>query len=170
MMRWIVRSSLKSRGLVVAVAAVVLFLGITQLRDMPRDVLPEFVRPTVNVQTEALGLSAPEVEQLITVPLEADLLNGVAWLEKIRSESIPGLSSITLIFQPGTDIIRARQLVSERLSLAYALPNVAQPPVILQPQSAKSLADIQSPNRHAPITKSARNMPSVAVVWIQLVS
>ena len=86
MMRWIVGSSLKSRGLVVALAAVVLFLGVTQLREMPRDVLPEFARPTVEVQTEALGLSAPEVEQLITVPLEQDLLNGVPWLDQIHSE------------------------------------------------------------------------------------
>ena len=53
-------------------------LGITQLRNAPVDVLPEFTPPYVEVQTEALGLSAEEVEQLITVPLEADLLNGVA--------------------------------------------------------------------------------------------
>ena len=61
---------------------------------MPRDVLPEFGPPTVEVQTEALGLSADEVEQLITVPLEQDLLNGVAFLDFIRSESVPGLSKI----------------------------------------------------------------------------
>ena len=138
MMRWIVRSSLKSRGLVVAVAAVVLFLGITQLRDMPRDVLPEFVRPTVNVQTEALGLSAPEVEQLITVPLEQDLLNGVPFLDLIHSKSVPGLSSIELIFKKGTDLARARLVVNERLTQAVALPHVSLPPQMLQPLSSES--------------------------------
>ncbi|MFL5663201.1 MAG: efflux RND transporter permease subunit, partial [Ktedonobacteraceae bacterium] len=91
----------------------------------------------MEVQTEAPGLSASEVEELVTLNLE-ELLNGTPWLQSIRSTSVPGLSSITLIFQPGTDIIRARQLMSERLSLAYALPNVSQPPVILQPLSATS--------------------------------
>ena len=138
MMRWIVRSSLKSRGLVVAVAAVVLFLGITQLREMPRDVLPEFVRPTVNVQTEALGLSAPEVEQLVTVPLEQDLLNGVPFLDLIHSKSVPGLSSIELIFKKGTDLARARLVVNERLTQAVALPHVSLPPQMLQPLSSES--------------------------------
>src|SRR5207248_11648568 len=81
--------------------------------------------------------SAPEVEELVTFNLE-ELLNGTPWLQTIRSTSVPGLSTITLIFQPGTDIIRARQLVSERLSLAYALPNVSQAPVILPHLSATS--------------------------------
>ena len=66
----------------------------------PVDVLPEFSPPHAEIQTEALGLSAEEVEQLITVPLEQDLLAGVPWLDTMRSESIPGLSSIELIFRP----------------------------------------------------------------------
>ena len=86
--------------------------GTLQLRHMPVDVLPEFSPPYVEIQTEALGLSAEEVEKLITVPLEHNLLNGVAWLEKIRSESVSGLSSVTLIFEPGTDLYRARQMVA----------------------------------------------------------
>jgi CzcA family heavy metal efflux pump len=137
MMRWIVEWSLKFRLLVVALAVAMIFVGITQLRTMPVDALPEFAPPYVEVQTEAPGLSAAEVEELVTLNLE-ELLNGTPWLQSIRSTSVPGLSSITLIFQPGTDIIRARQLMSERLSLAYALPNVSQPPVILQPLSATS--------------------------------
>ena len=68
---------------------------------MPVDILPEFSQPYVEVQTEALGLSAAEVEALITVPLEADMLNGAPWLEEIRSQSIPGLSSIVLVFRAG---------------------------------------------------------------------
>jgi CzcA family heavy metal efflux pump len=136
-MRWIVGSSLRFRGLVVAVAAVVLFVGITRLRDAPVDVLPEFAPPTVEIQAEALGLSAVEVEQLITVPFEQDLLNGLAFLDEIRSESLPGLSRIQLVFEPGTDLFRARQMVTERLAEAQvALPGVSKPPQMLQPLSS----------------------------------
>ncbi|MBI5031563.1 MAG: efflux RND transporter permease subunit [Chloroflexi bacterium] len=138
-MRSIITICLQFRFLVVILAAVVMFLGITQMRTMPVDVLPEFSPPYVEIQTEALGLSAEEVEELIAVPLEQDLLNGVAWLDTIRSESVPGLSSVTLIFEPGTDLYRARQMVNERLSqAAVGLPHVSKSPVMLQPTSATS--------------------------------
>ena len=101
-MRWMVGVSLKFGLLVAALAAGIILVGITQLRSMAVDVLPEFAPPHVEVQTEALGLSAEEVEQLITVPLEQDLLNGVPWLAEIRSESLPGLSSVVMTFDPGT--------------------------------------------------------------------
>jgi CzcA family heavy metal efflux pump len=135
--RWIVGSSLKFRLLVLAAAAAMLAVGISQLRDMPVDVLPEYGPPTVEVQTEALGLSAVEVEQLVTVPLEADLLNGVAFLEDIRSESIAGLSRILLVFEPGTDLYRARQVVAERVAESHvALSGVSRPSQMLQPLSS----------------------------------
>ena len=139
MMRWIVGSSLKFRGLVVAIAAGLLVLGITQFDDTPLDVLPEFRGPTVEVQTEALGLSAEEVEQFVTVPLEQDLLNGVAFLEEIESASLPGLSSVVMTFELGTDLLDARQVVAERLTQAVGtagLPEVAKPPQMLQPLSS----------------------------------
>ena len=139
MMRWIVGSSLRLRLIVVPVAAALLLVGFTQLRNLPRDVLPEFTPPLVDVQAEALGLSAAEVEQLVTVPLEQDLLNGVAFLDQIRSESLPGLSRIELIFKPGTDVLKARQLVQERLIQAPGgIPNVSKAPVMLQPLSSTS--------------------------------
>ena len=136
MMRSLIVASLKFRLLVVAVAAATAVVGVNRLRDMPVDVLPEFAPTTVEVQTEALGLSAPEVEQLITVPLEQDLLNGVAFLDDIRSESVPGLSRILLVFEPGTNLFRARQVVAERLTQAHALPQVSKPPQMLQPLSS----------------------------------
>ena len=105
-------------------------------RACPWTSCPSSCPPTVEIQTEALGLSAAEVEQLITVPLEQDLLNGVAFLDDIRSESVPGLSRILLVFEPGTDIFRARQVVAERLTQAHALPNVSKPPQMLQPLSS----------------------------------
>src|SRR3989304_2887932 len=138
MMRWIVGASIQSRLLVIAVAVGMMWFGITQLREMPVDILPEFSQPYVEIQTETLGLSAAEVEALITVPLEADMLNGAPWLKEIRSESIPGLSSIVLIFEPGTDVMRARQMVIERLTEVHSLPNVAKPPVMINPVSSAS--------------------------------
>ncbi|SDK91181.1 Cu/Ag efflux pump CusA [Arthrobacter sp. ov407] len=138
MMSAIVRWTLQFRLLVLAAAAGILALGLTNLPSMSVDAFPEFAPPQVEIQTEALGLSAAEVEQLITSPMEADLLNGVAWVEAIRSKSVPGLSSIQMVFKPGTDILRARQLVSERLTQARALPNVSAAPVLMQPLSSTS--------------------------------
>src|SRR5437667_12307367 len=124
MTRRVVAASLKFRLLVLVAAVGMLVVGVTTLGHVPVDTYPEFTPPTVDIQTEALGLSAAEVEQLITVPLEADVLNGVAWLKTIRSQSVPGLSSITLLFQPGTNLLKARQMVQARLSVPAALPNV----------------------------------------------
>ncbi len=137
MFRWIIASSLNLRFLVLAAAAALVAFGSVQLRKMPVDVFPEFAPPVVQVQTEALGLSATEVQDLISMNLE-ELLSGVPWLKSIRSESVPGLSSILMTFERGTDVMRARQMVQERLTLAYTLPNVSQPPTILQPMSATS--------------------------------
>jgi Cu/Ag efflux pump CusA len=122
---------------VAVAAAVVLIFGVNQLRRAPVDVYPEFTSPQVQIQTEAMGLSAAEVESLITVPMEAEL-NGVPWVDTIRSESVPGLSSINLIFHRGTDISRARQLVTERLAQGPGVAKVGSPPVMIQPLSSDS--------------------------------
>jgi Cu/Ag efflux pump CusA len=105
---------------------------------MPVDVLPETSPVVVDVQTEAAGLSAPEVESLVTVPLEKNLLEGVLGVTDVTSDSVPGLSAIELHFAPGTDLLHARQLVQERLTGAFVLPNVSKPPVMLQPVSSTS--------------------------------
>src|SRR5256886_4250149 len=137
MMRWIVGSSLQFRFLVVGIAATLMVFGITRLRDMPVDVFPEFSPPTAEIQTEAIGLSASEVESLLTLNTE-ELLAGVPWLKAMRSQSVTGMSSVQLVFEPGTNLMRARQLVQERLILSYLLPNVSQRPVMLNPVSATS--------------------------------
>jgi len=140
MMQWLVLSSLKARVLVVAAAVGLLVWGYLRLRDAPLDVFPEFAPPLVEIQTEAPGLSALEVESLVSVPLE-NALAGTSWVTKVRSKSVPGLSSIVLYFGRGTDLIRARQLVQERLAVAEnGLPEVARPPVILSPMSSTSRA------------------------------
>jgi CzcA family heavy metal efflux pump len=137
MVRRIIEASVKFRVLVIAAAAVVMVVGIGRLRNMPVDVLPEFAPPSIEIQTEALGLSANEVEDLVTLNVE-ELLAGVPWLETMRSKSVAGMSSIIMIFEPGIDIWRARQMVQERLTGAYALPNASKAPIMIQPVSATS--------------------------------
>jgi CzcA family heavy metal efflux pump len=138
MMRWIVGSSLKFRYLVVTVAAALVFLGVGQLRQLPVDVFPEFAPPKIEIQVPCLGLSASEVEALVTTPLE-ETLNGLPGLDVLRSKSVEQLSQIQLIFDRGTDLITARQLVAERLTtVTPTLPTWASPPVMLQPLSATS--------------------------------
>jgi CzcA family heavy metal efflux pump len=139
MIRWIIKSSMEFRFLVIILAVALIAFGVARLRDMPVDVLPEFSPPYVEIQTEALGLSTEEVEQMITVPMEQDLLAGVAWLDVIRSESVPGLSSVLVYFEPGTDLYRARQMVAERIAQsAVGLPHVSKPPTMIQPLSSAS--------------------------------
>lgn len=124
--------------LAIAAALGVLVFAGAQLGSAKVDFLPEFMPPSVQVQTEALGLSAAEVEQLVTVPLEQDLLNGVPWLDRIHSRSQPGLSAIDVVFEPGTDLYAARQMVQERLTQAHALPNVGSAPVMVEPLASTS--------------------------------
>src|SRR5262250_3130947 len=139
LMRAIVGSSLRFRYLVVAAAVGMMVLGITVLPKMHVDVFPEFAPPRVVIQTACVGLSTSDVEQLVTVPLEAGM-NGIQGLDDMRSKSVPQLSSIELLFKPGTDLLRARQLVQERVAIVSpSLPTWA-PPVMLAPVSATGRA------------------------------
>jgi Cu/Ag efflux pump CusA len=137
-LRSIIAASVRFRLLVIAIAAGIMVIGVVQLRQMPADVLPEISPVVVDVQAEALGLSAPEVEALVTVPLEKNLLEGVMGVTDVTSDSVPGLSAIRLHFAPGTSLYQARQLVQERLTQAFVLPNVSRPPVMLEPVSSTS--------------------------------
>jgi Cu/Ag efflux pump CusA len=137
-MYWLVNWSVKFRRIVIPVAIGFMVFGFFQLGSVKQDTLPEFSPTIVEVQTEALGLSAAEVERLITTPLEQDLLNGVAFLESIESASLPGLSSVVMTFESGTDLLDARQVVAERLTQAAGLPQVADPPQMIQPLSSTS--------------------------------
>jgi CzcA family heavy metal efflux pump len=139
-MRSIISASLRFRYLVVAGAIGIMVLGLTSLPRMRVDVFPEFAPPRVLIQTACVGLSTSDVEQLVTVPLEA-ALNGIQGLDDMRSKSVPQLSSIELLFKPGTDPLRARQLVQERVAIVSpSLPTWAAPPVMLAPVSATGRA------------------------------
>ena len=140
MMRWIIGSSLKFRFLVLTLAIGMMAYGTTQIDDTPVDVFPEFAPPFVEVQTEGFGMSTEEVESLLTVPLEQSL-NSTPGVETLRSKSVPGLSSIKLIFSQGTDPVQARQFVNERVAAAVpTLPQAAGLPWTLPPLSATSRA------------------------------
>ncbi len=135
-MHWVVATSLRYRYLVVFIAAVLMLAGIARIRNLPVDVFPEFAPPRVEIQTISIGLSSAEVEALVTIPLE-EVLAGLPGLEIMRSKSVIQLSSILLIFEPGTDVMEARQLVQERLATATPnLPSWAAPPVIMPPLSS----------------------------------
>jgi Cu/Ag efflux pump CusA len=164
MLAWLISSSMRLRTLVVVVAAGLLVLGAVSVRDKALDVIPELALPSLTVKTESLGLSSAEVESLITVPLEADLLNGVPWLQVIQSESMAGLSTIEMIFEPGTDLMKARQMVQERLTQARALPNVSSAPVMLQPVSSASRVIAAG---HSPRCRCLVSRSLCSAVWRQ---
>jgi len=136
MMRSIVVASLKYRFIVLALAAAMMVYGITRIPHMPVDAFPEFAPPRVEIQTPSLGMTADEVEALVTVQME-QAFNGIEGLDLMRSKSIPDLSSVELLFKPGTDLLHARQLVQERLTqVTSTLPTWAAPPVIIPPVSS----------------------------------
>ena len=138
MMNWLVSISLRHRVVVAVLAAVLIVVGVRASRTMPFDVFPEFAPTLVEIQTEAPGLSTEEVESLVSVPIES-VVNGISFLETVRSKSVLGLSSVVLIFERGTDLWQARQVVQERLTtLSGRLPEVASPPVMVPPLSATS--------------------------------
>src|SRR3954447_4267651 len=140
LMRWAVRSSLRYRYLVVVLGALTMALGIVTLPNNRVDVFPEFAPPRVLIQTACLGLSTSDVEQLVSVPLE-QAFNGLDGLDEMRSKSVPQLSSVELIFNQDVDMLRARQLVAERMvSVSSTLPTWAAPPVMLAPVSATGRA------------------------------
>src|SRR2546426_1880220 len=131
MLNQVILWSLRNRLVVLALGVLLIVFGVRTASQAPLDVFPDFAPPQVIIQTEAPGLSPEEVEQLVSLPLES-ALNGTSDLETIRSSSAVGLSVVTCVFEAGTDIFRARQLVSEKLQLARArLPEVANEPQMM---------------------------------------
>ncbi|MFO0442957.1 MAG: efflux RND transporter permease subunit [Betaproteobacteria bacterium] len=115
MFKWLLEHSLANRLLVLIAAVVLMVYGAFTLTRTPVDVFPDLNKPTVTIMTEAGGMAAEEVEQLITFPLETTM-NGLPGVESVRSTSSAGLSFLYVTFDWSVDIYRARQLVAERLS------------------------------------------------------
>jgi CzcA family heavy metal efflux pump len=128
MLQAIVHFSLKFRGVVIVLAALLLSYGLYLAAHAKLDVFPNFVQPQVVIQTECPGLSPEQVELLVTLPLET-MVNGLGEMESLRSESIEGLSIITLVFKEGTDVFRARQMLAEKMAeTAGELPTTVKNP------------------------------------------
>lgn len=138
MIAGLVRFSIRYAGVVVALAATIVAYGAYTLSRANLDVFPEFSPSQVVLQIEAPGLSSEQVEVLVTQPIE-NALAGVPGLDGIRSQSIPGLSVITVIFEDGSDTYRNRQVVSERLSaLAAQMPEGVDAPTMTPLTSSAS--------------------------------
>ncbi len=143
MIAFIVRQSIRYPGVVVALALTVIVYGLYVLSRANLDVFPEFSPSQVVIQTEAPGLSAELVERQVSQPIES-VLAGASGVEHIRSQSIPGLSVVTVLFREGSSAYRNRQVVSERLaSLANQLPRgVAQPAMTPLTSSASTVLGV----------------------------
>jgi len=115
MLQALVQFSLRRRGTVLILAGVLLVYGLHIAARAKLDVFPNFVQPQVTVQTECPGLAPEQVETLVTRPLETMII-GLTDLASLRSESIPGLSIVDVVFKEGADVFRARQMLGESLS------------------------------------------------------
>src|SRR3989440_1049275 len=131
MFTFLVSASLRNRLFVLAMAGILVLLGAYTARQLPVDVFPDLNRPTVTIMTESEGYAPPEVEQLVSFPIETQM-NGVPGVSRVRSVSGIGLSIVYVEFDWGTDIYRNRQLIAERLAvLRGELPPFTVPPIAL---------------------------------------
>jgi CzcA family heavy metal efflux pump len=134
-----VEASLRNRGAVIALACLALGYGVITVRSARLEVLPDLSPPRIHIQTEAPGFPPEEVESLVTGPIEM-ALRGTAGLESTSSRSIQGLSAITASFGDGTEILTARQHVSEALArIAKDLPAGLESPILAPPASSLAL-------------------------------
>lgn len=134
----IIRFSIRAPGVVVALALMLVAYGIFTLQRARIDVFPEFSPAQVSIQTEAAGLSAELVETQVTQKIE-NALAGVSGVETFRSQSIPGLSVVSVVFDEGSDVHHNRQVVAERIAvLAPQMPVGVSAPMITPLTSSAS--------------------------------
>src|SRR5260370_28134 len=133
----IIGFAIRFRGIVIALACVLLAYGVYALGRAKYDVFPEFAPPQVGIQTEAVGLTPEQVEVLVTRPIE-NAINGVPGVQTLRSTSIQGLSVVTVFFDPSSDIYRDRQVVPAPLAIAapHRPPGGQPPPTLPLPPAA----------------------------------
>jgi CzcA family heavy metal efflux pump len=142
MLKAIIRFSIRFRGVIIALAFLLVGYGLYTLSQVKLDAFPSFTPPLVTVATEAPGLSPEQVATLVTQPIE-NTLSGTLGLQSMRSRSIQGLSVITLTFHNGTNIYRDRQIVAERLNaVAGQLPLGVRAPFLTPLTSATGVVQV----------------------------
>src|SRR2546422_5496600 len=157
MLNKIIHWSIKNRLIVVIAAAVLLIYGGIVAVRAPVDVFPDLTAPTVTILTESHGMAPEEVESLVSLPIEASM-NGTAGVFRVRSNSAAGISIVFVDFNLGTDIYRARQLVTEKLA-QVRLPTGMRPPVLGPISSTMGEIMLISMNSQ---TTSAMDLRSIA--------
>ena len=142
MMSALVRFSIRFSGVIIGLASLIVIYGIYSLTRSNLDVFPEFSPTQLIIQTEAPGLSTDLVERLVSQPIE-NTISGTVGIELMRSQSIPGLSVVTVIFKEGTDVYRNRQVVAERLAILNGrLPNGITPNITPLTSAASTVMGI----------------------------
>ena len=149
----LIRWSLSHRTIVVALAAAFLVWGGWTATRIPLDVLPDLTAPTVTILAEAPGMDPLEIESLVTFPIES-ALNGAAGVRRVRSATAVGVAVVWVEFDWGQDINRARQTVTEKLTLVSgSLPPNVEPPFLAPVSSIMGevlFIDLES-DRHSPL-------------------
>ncbi len=162
MMSSIVKFSIRYTGVIIGLAVIAIIFGLYQITRSPLNVFPEFSPNQVIIQTESPGLSSDLVESLVTLPIEKNL-GGTIGIETIRSQSIPGLSVITIIFNEHTDIFRNRQVISERLaSITSIMPPGIIPKITPLTSAASSVLGIG-------ITSKTKSLAEIRTVVDRLI-
>jgi len=158
----IVKFSIRYTGVIIGLAVIAMIFGLYQITRSPLNVFPEFSPNQVIIQTESPGLPSDLVESLVTLPIEKNL-GGTIGIETIRSQSIPGLSVITIVFNEHTDIFRNRQVISERLaSIVSVMPPGIIPKITPLTSAASSVLGIG-------ITSKSRSLTELRTVADRLI-
>jgi len=158
----IVKFSIRYTGVIIGLAVIAMIFGLYQITRSPLNVFPEFSPNQVIIQTESPGLPSDLVESLVTLPIEKNL-GGTIGIETIRSQSIPGLSVITIVFNEHTDIFRNRQVISERLaSIVSVMPPGIIPKITPLTSAASSVLGIG-------ITSKSRSLTELRTVVDRLI-
>lgn len=148
MMSAIVRFSIRFYGVIIGLAILVVLYGSYSLTRSNLDVFPEFSPTQIIIQTESPGLSAELVESLVTQPIETAIA-GTVGVKNMRSQSIPGLSVVTIIFNENSDIYRNRQVIAERLStLNNQIPKGITPNITPLTSSASTVLGFGVTSKH----------------------
>ncbi|MDO9052303.1 MAG: efflux RND transporter permease subunit [Methylotenera sp.] len=161
MMSALVRFSIRFSGVIIGLAMIVVLYGLYSLNRSNLDVFPEFSPTQIIIQTESPGLSAELVESIVTQAIETSIA-GTVGIESMRSQSIPGLSIVTIIFDEGSDIYRNRQVIAERLTtLNNKLPQGITPNITPLTSSASTVLGFG-------LTSKTRNLTEIRTLvdWV----